>query len=254
MSSERQRLQKVLSQAGVCSRRRAEELMRQGRVLLNGGPANPGDQADPLRDRILVDGELVPPPAEELTLLLHKPRGVHSTCFDPRGRRTVLDLLPAELAEGQGLHPVGRLDCDSRGALLLSNNGALTLALTHPRFSHSKNYRIWVSGHPSASALQQWRQGVCLDGRPTRAAQVKELQQDAEHTQLELQLREGRNRQIRRVAEQLGHPVRDLMRISIGPVQLGDLPSGHWRRLHPDEQAELNAVTLAASRQESRQH
>ena len=92
MNSERQRLQKVLSQAGVCSRRRAEELMRQGRVLLNGRPASPGDQGDPLRDRILVDGELVPPPAQELTLLLHKPRGVHSTCFDPRGRQTVLDL------------------------------------------------------------------------------------------------------------------------------------------------------------------
>ena len=254
MNSERQRLQKVLSQAGVCSRRRAEELMRQGRVLLNGRPASPGDQGDPLRDRILVDGELVPPPAQELTLLLHKPRGVHSTCFDPRGRRTVLDQLPAELAEGQGLHPVGRLDCDSRGALLLSNNGALTLALTHPRFSHRKSYRIWVSGHPSDAVLQHWRQGVLLDGRPTRPAEVKQLQQDAEHTQLELVLREGRNRQIRRVAEQLGHPVRDLLRVNIGPVQLGDLPSGHWRRLHPDEQAALNAVTLAASRQESRQH
>ena len=254
MSSQRQRLQKVLSQAGVCSRRRAEELMRQGRVLLNGRPASPGDQGDPLRDRILVDGALVPPPAEELTVLLHKPRGVHSTCFDPRGRRTVLDLLPAELAEGQGLHPVGRLDCDSRGALLLSNHGALTLALTHPRFSHRKSYRIWVSGHPNSTVLQQWRHGVLLDGRPTRSADVRELQQDAEHSQLELVMREGRNRQIRRVAEQLGHPVRDLLRVSIGPVQLGDLPSGHWRRLHPDEQAALNAVTLAASRQESRQH
>ena len=102
--------------------------------------------------------------------------------------------------------------------------------------------------------LQQWRHGVLLDGRPTRSADVRELQQDAEHSQLELVMREGRNRQIRRVAEQLGHPVRDLLRVSIGPVQLGDLPSGHWRRLHPDEQAALNAVTLAASRQESRQH
>ena len=102
--------------------------------------------------------------------------------------------------------------------------------------------------------LQHWRQGVLLDGRPTRPAEVKQLQQDHRHTQLELVLREGRNRQIRRVAEQLGHPVRDLLRVNIGPVQLGDLPSGHWRRLHPDEQAALNAVTLAASRQESRQH
>ena len=113
-----------------------------------------------MRDRILVDGELVPPPAQELTLLLHKPRGVHSTCFDPRGRRTVLDL-PAELAEGQGLHPVGRLDCDSRGALLLSNNGALTLALTHPRFSHRKSYRIWVSGHPSERCCSTGAKGCC---------------------------------------------------------------------------------------------
>ena len=111
-----------------------------------------------------------------------------------------------------------------------------------------------MSGHPDSAVLQQWRHGVLLDGRPTRPTEVRKLHQDTDHSQLELVMREGRNRQIRRVAEQLGHPVRDLMRVSIGPVPLGDLPSGHWRRLHPDEQAALNAVTFAASRQESMQH
>ena len=136
----RQRLQKLMSAAGHCSRRQAEELLRQGRVDVNGTIAALGDQADPETDLICVDGTPLAKQTPERVLLLNKPPGVISSCQDPQGRETVLDLIPAELR--QGLHPVGRLDADSRGALLLSNQGELTLKLTHPRYAHSKTYRI----------------------------------------------------------------------------------------------------------------
>mgnify|MGYP005697313445 FL=1 len=140
----RQRLQKLMSAAGHCSRRQAEELLRQGRVDVNGTIASLGDQADPETDLICVDGTPLAKVTEERVLLLNKPPGVISSCHDPQGRETVLDLIPAELR--RGLHPVGRLDADSRGALLLSNQGELTLKLTHPRYAHNKTYRVTVSG------------------------------------------------------------------------------------------------------------
>ena len=244
----RERLQKLLARAGISSRRGAEALMRQGRVLINGRPAKMGDQADPLCDEISVDGRPLPSPQQRLALLLHKPRGVHSTCFDPEGRRTVLDLLPPQLTHGTGLHPVGRLDADSRGALLLSNDGALTLALTHPRYNHPKRYRAWVSGAPSEEVLQRWRDGVPLDGHLSRSVQLKRVRQERERCLLELTIQEGRNRQIRRTAELLGHPVQDLLRLAIGPVGLEDLQSGQWRWLHPAEEAALQRFISAANR------
>ena len=230
-----ERLQKVLSMAGVCSRRRAEELVRQGRVKLNGQVAQLGDRADLGCDQLSVDGrpvQLVPAP---LVLLLNKPAGVVSSCRDPEGRPTVLDLLPPELRSGRGLHPVGRLDVASRGALLLSNSGALTLRLTHPRYGHSKTYRVWVEGRPTAELLERWRRGVVLDGSPTQPLGLRVLQQRPDRTWLELVMREGRNRQIRRSAELLGHGVLDLQRIAIDDLPLGDLPEGRWRQLQPQE-------------------
>ena len=143
-----ERLQKLMAAAGFCSRRRGEELLRQGRVRVNGRPVTVGDRADPDLDRIEIDGQRLQPRADRLILLVNKPAGVLSTCHDPRGRPTVLDLLPPELRRGRGLHPVGRLDGDSRGALLLSNDGALTLRLTHPRYGHSKIYRVWIRAAP----------------------------------------------------------------------------------------------------------
>lgn len=233
MASER--LQKLMAAAGFCSRRRGEELLRQGRVRLNGQRAQLGDQADLATDRIEIDGQPLAPPAATLTLLLNKPLGVLSTCHDPHGRTTVLDLLPAELRRGQGLHPVGRLDADSRGALLLSNDGALTLQLTHPRYGHSRTYRAWVRGRPERAVLDQWRAGVPLEGQASQAVQLSVLEQDGDATLLELVMREGRNRQIRRTAGLLGHPVLDLRRIAIGGLELADLPEGRWRRLQPGE-------------------
>lgn len=229
----RQRLQKLIAAAGLCSRRTAEAWVQAGRVTVDGQLAQLGDQADPDHQRILVDGRPLRLPQTPTVLLINKPIGVISTCRDPRGRRTVLDLLPHDLR--RGLHPVGRLDADSRGALLLTDQGELTLKLTHPRYDHAKTYRVWVEGIPSQNSLELWRAGVVLDGRRTRPARVKRLHQTGQRCLLEVILMEGRNRQIRRVADCLGHPVCDLKRVGIADLQLGSLPEGGWRRLNAKE-------------------
>ena len=236
--AEPQRLQKLIAAAGHGSRRHAELLLRAGRVSVNGRTAQLGDRADPRCDQICIDGRSLAAAAPPLVLLLNKPAGVVSSCHDPEGRPIVLDLLPDELARGQGLHPVGRLDAESRGALLLSNNGELTLRLTHPRYQHRKTYRVWLRGEPSEATLQHWRRGVALDGAPSQPVRVRRLARQRGDTQLELVMTEGRNRQIRRTAELLGHPVLDLQRVAIGRIDLGALPEGRWRRLDPEEWAE----------------
>jgi pseudouridine synthase len=229
----RQRLQKLIAAAGLCSRRTAEDWIEAGRVNVDGQVSTLGDQADPDSQVIQVDGRPLCPRREPTVLLINKPPGVISTCRDPRGRSTVLDLLPRQLR--QGLHPVGRLDADSRGALLLTDQGELTLRLTHPRFDHAKTYRVWVEGTPLDTSLQRWRQGVSLDGKRTRSAEVRVLQRRSDRTLLEVLLREGRNRQIRRVADLLGHPVLDLQRVAIAGLHLGPLPEGRWRHLSKGE-------------------
>jgi len=230
-----ERLQKLIASSGLCSRRQAESLVREGQVRVNGRVATLGEQADPALDRISIAGQPLGAPPTWLTLLIHKPPGVLCTCFDPRGRPTVLDLLPTRWRHQAGLHPVGRLDADSRGALLLSNDGALTHPLTHPRHGHRKTYRVWVEGHPAAATLQRWRGGVALDGEASAPVDVRVLRSSPHATLLELVMREGRNRQIRRTADLLGHPVRDLLRVAIGPVALGSLGEGQWRRLQPGD-------------------
>ena len=229
----RQRLQKLIAAAGLCSRRTAEAWIEAGRVNVDGQVSTLGDQADPDSQVIQVDGRPLCPRREPTVLLINKPPGVISTCRDPRGRSTVLDLLPRPLR--QGLHPVGRLDADSRGALLLTDQGELTLRLTHPRFDHAKTYRVWVEGTPLDTSLQRWRRGVSLDGTRTRSAEVRVLQRRSDRTLLEVVLLEGRNRQIRRVADLLGHPVLDLQRVAIAGLRLGPLPEGRWRHLSRGE-------------------
>lgn len=226
-----ERLQKLIAAAGVCSRRSAETLLSQGRVRVNGRTARLGDKADPACDAISVDGRSLARAPGPLLLLLNKPAGVLCSCRDPHGRPTVLDLLPEDLLRGQGLHPVGRLDADSRGALLLTNQGELTLRLTHPRYGHRKTYRVWVRGHPSAATLERWAAGVPLEEGPSQPVAVRELQRRGGGTLLELVMAEGRKRQIRRTAALLGHPVQDLQRMAIGPVGLGRLAEGEWRPL-----------------------
>lgn len=240
------RLQKLLSQMGIASRRQAEVMIAQSRVRVNGVVAQLGQKVDPKSDRVTVDGKLVAiaDRPQLIYLLLHKPPGVVSTCDDPQGRPTVLDLLPKELQTGQGLHPVGRLDADSTGALILTNDGELTFWLTHPSHSIPKTYRVIVRGHPNEAVLKRWRNGIDLDGRVTRPAQVRLIQKYAQSTKLEIILQEGRNRQIRRVAEVLGHPVIELHRIAIGSIQLhasgqSNLPEGSYRVLTGSEIRDL---------------
>jgi 23S rRNA pseudouridine2605 synthase len=237
-----ERLQKILSQWGIASRRQAEKMIEAGQVRLNGKVVHLGQKANPETDVIEVDGKLVKPSnrPQFIYLLLNKPVGVVSTCRDSRKRSTILDLLPDTLSKGQGIHPVGRLDAESTGALLLTNDGALTFLLTHPRHHVPKTYHVWVQGHPPESVLQAWRQGVDLLGKKTLPAQVRILQLSVEETLLEIVLTEGRNRQIRRVAELLSYPVIHLHRTAIGPIQLQPkggpvLPSGHYRYLNDFE-------------------
>jgi 23S rRNA pseudouridine2605 synthase len=236
-----ERVQKILSQRGIASRRQAEQMILDGRVRLNGAVIRLGQVADPERDRIEVDGQPISrkrPPKQYL--LLNKPAGVVSTRHDPEGRPTVLDFLPPELRDA-GVHPVGRLDAASTGALLLTNDGEMTLRLTHPRHTIAKLYRVWVKGHPSTAMLTRWRQGVMLEGQKTLPAQVQIMQTKPDRTLLQVELREGRNRQIRKVAELLGHPVIRLRRVAIGAVHLGQLPEGQYRSLSDDEIETLKA-------------
>jgi pseudouridine synthase len=234
-----ERLQKLIAAAGLGSRRSAETLVRAGRVTVNGRVATLGDQADPQRDRIEVDGRPLGRAAPPLLLLLNKPAGVLCSCHDPQGRGTVLDLLPAELRRGRGLHPVGRLDADSRGALLLTNQGDLTLRLTHPRYGHTKTYRVWVNGVPTPDTLRRWAAGVPLEEGASMPVGVRLLRRRSGSSLLELRMGEGRNRQIRRTAALLGHPVLDLCRVAIGTLTLADLPEGAWRALDRQEWKDL---------------
>lgn len=233
-----ERVQKILSRWGVASRRQAEKMILSGRVRLNGQIVHLGQKADLRVDLLEVDGQPIQinDRPKLVYLLLNKPAGVVCTCRDPQQRQTVIDLLPASLNQGQGIHPVGRLDTASTGALLLTNNGQITLRLTHPRYHLPKNYHVWVAGNPPESVLDSWRQGIILSGQKTLPAQVKILRRCIDKTLLEVILKEGRNRQIRRVAEQLGYQVLHLHRTAIGSIKLKSanhsfLKSGQYRYL-----------------------
>lgn len=231
-----ERLQKLMAQAGLGSRRHNEELIRAGKVRVNGRIARLGEKADLERDKIEVDGKLVH--AEKpIYVMLNKPRNVLSSTEDEldEGRQTVRDMvdLPGHL------YPVGRLDLNSTGLILLTNDGHLANRLTHPRYEHPKTYRVQIEGKVDEEILAQWRQGVMLEGKMTAPIQIKVLRQEENSAALRLIMYEGRKRQIRRVAELLGLNVRALHRLAIGPLQLGDLKSGEWRRLTAGEIASL---------------
>ncbi len=235
-----ERLQKLLSQRGIASRRQAEKLILSGRVTVNGKIAEIGQQADTAVDSICVNGVELGQPPRCTYLLLHKPKAVVSTCKDPQGRKTVLDLLDAPMRTGLGIHPVGRLDANSTGALLLTNDGELTYQLTHPRHQISKLYQVCVRGLPTEAALQQWRTGVMLAEHKTLPAQVDVVKRLPDHqTLLRVRLVEGRNRQIRLVADLLGYPVTALHRIKIGSLRLGNVPLGRYRLLTEQEVVQL---------------
>ena len=232
------RIQKLIARAGISSRRNAESLINEGRVKLNGIKAEIGDKADPKIDKIVVDGNTINLEIKYKVILINKPSGIISTCHDPQGRKTLINLLPANEIR-KGLHPVGRLDQESRGAILLSNNGELTLKLTHPKFAHQKTYRVWVKGIPSQLTLREWETGIILDNKKTLTAKLRIMKTYENKSLLNIILREGRNRQIRRVASKLGHPVLDLQRIAIADITLNNLKEGSWRELEEHEWMKL---------------
>ncbi|WP_320677085.1 pseudouridine synthase [Prochlorococcus sp. MIT 1300] len=232
-----QRLQKLISASRLCSRRSAEIFILESRIKVNGQIAQIGDKADPDIDEITMDGVRVTINMKPRVVLLNKPSGIITSCHDPQGRRTVLNLLPKKVS--QGLHPVGRLDFNSRGALLLTNIGDLTLQLTHPSYSHPKTYMVWVQGLPSEDSLKRWREGIDLDGKKTLKAKVILLKTYRNQSLLKVIMKEGRNRQIRRIAELLHHPVVDLQRIAISNISIEDISEGDWRELKKKEWSKL---------------
>lgn len=245
---EKIRLQKALAQAGVASRRASEQLIAEGRVQVNGQTViEMGVKVDPERDHIAVDGRPVQMAPKRRYLLLHKPAGYLSVLRDDRGRPALIDLVP----EAEGLFPVGRLDLDSEGLILLTDDGALTQHLTHPRYEHDKEYHLLVRGHVNAATLRALRTGIDLEEGKTAPARVDQLdrspwgESQRGETWLRLVLHEGRKRQIRRMCEATHLYVVKLIRVRIGPLTLEGLPPGAYRPLTRDE--------LTALRQAQRQ-
>jgi pseudouridine synthase len=267
-----ERLQKILSQAGIASRRASERLMLEGRVAVNGTTVRElGTKADPSRDDIRVDGRRIKLPERHRYILLNKPRGYVTTRSDPQKRQTVVDLLGGIR---EYVYPVGRLDYDSEGLLLLTNDGELAARLTHPRHSVPRVYEVQVAGVPDAHDLDRLTRGVSIDGRRTQPAEVTLLPGARVHPRarslpargsrpsppvdkrvarretatLRITVREGRNRQVRRMLESIGHPVDHLKRVAIGPIRDEKLKSGQWRDLTDDEVRRLHAAAAASER------
>lgn len=235
-----ERLQKYLAHAGVASRRYCEELILQGKVAVNGQVVlELGTKVDPLEDTVTVDGKSVSPNQQSVYILLYKPGGYVSTVKDPEGRKTVIDLLSGQK---QRVYPVGRLDYDTEGLLLLTNDGELTHALTHPSRQVDKTYLAIVQGIPSANELEQLRRGILLTDGMTAPAQVSLIKSAGPKTCLEITIHEGRNRQVRRMCEQIGYPVLFLKRIRLGFLTLDGLTVGKYRLLRPQEVAKLRSL------------
>ena len=226
-----ERLQKILSARGVASRRAAEKMIEDGRVCVNGCVAKLGDSADPAIDEILIDGTTLPDENKAVYLMLHKPRGYVTTLSDEKGR-----LTAAELVKNCGVrvYPVGRLDMDSEGVLLFTNDGEFANAMMHPKHEVKKTYLAWVV-HYTVSALEAVRMPIVLDGYRIKPPQVRCIKAQGEKALLQITIHEGRNRQVRRMCEAAGMHVTRLKRIGEGTIALGDLPLGSWRYLTEEE-------------------
>jgi 23S rRNA pseudouridine2605 synthase len=254
-----ERLQKILARAGLASRRKAEELIEQGLVTVNGRVATLGEKADPERDAIKVEGRRIQPHhGEHHYLLLNKPKGVMSTLSDPEGRPTVIDFIPPVFRKA--LVPVGRLDFHTEGLLLLTDDGEFAQRVAHPRYGSVKTYEVKVKGRPSEAALDRLRAGISLEGRKTAPAKIaprsspvahrrrKDDDEGGENTWWMVQLTEGRTRQIREMFRHIGHPVHKLRRVAIGPLRDPNLPLGAVRELTPREVESL----LRSSREKAK--
>ena len=226
-----ERLQKILSARGICSRRKAEEMIVSGRITCNGKVAALGDVADPEVDEIRVDGELLPTPEAHVYIMLNKPRGYVTTLSDEKGRPNAAQLIDC----GVRVYPVGRLDMDSEGLLIFTNDGEFANRLMHPKHEVNKTYRVLVQGY-SDENLEKLKQPIELDGYRIRTPDVKLLRtRDRGQAQLLVTIHEGRNRQVRRMCDAAGMKVLRLQRIAEGKVKLGQLESGKWRHLTPEE-------------------
>lgn len=231
-----ERVQKLLARAGYGSRRKCEELILSGRVMINGHTPVLGDKADAEKDLILVDGIKLSSPEHLIYIIFNKPRGVISTTSDPEKRTTVRDLVPI----AERLYPVGRLDADSEGLLILTNDGNLTNLITHPRYEHEKEYHVLVKGSPDVDQITSWKKGIVLnDGFRTKPARIRILSRVDRGTWLSIILEEGHKRQIREMGISTGLPVARIVRVRIGNLQLGSLKPKEWRHLTPGEVAGL---------------
>jgi 23S rRNA pseudouridine2605 synthase len=238
------RLQKILARAGIGSRRACEEFIAQGRVTVNGKVAALGDKADPERDHITLDGKRLRAAEKLIYVALHKPRNVISAVTSPDPRPTVRELIPLE---GR-LYPVGRLDIESEGLILLTNDGELANRVTHPRYGCEKEYRALVPRAPDAQQLEIWRNGVVLeDGYKTAPASVRLVSETPRGAWLQIIMKEGRKRQIREIGERIGLPVLRLQRVRIGNVTLGKLKVREWRELSAREVADLKKLAQPAA-------
>jgi 23S rRNA pseudouridine2605 synthase len=245
------RLQKVLAAAGIASRRACEVLISEGRVEVNAEVVTEqGRRVDPERDVIRVDGARIPPPRRHRYLVLNKPRGVVATMDDPEGRRSIADLLAepgdrrtTRSLKNERLFHVGRLDTDSEGLLILTNDGDFAHRLAHPSYQVPKTYVVEVAGVLSEQTLRRLHRGIALDDGPVRPSAVKIISSSGDKTLVKITLQEGRNRIVRRTMEAVGHPVRRLTRIGIGPVRLGNLKVGEYRELTREELGGLLDLT-----------
>ena len=229
------RLQKILSARGIASRRKAEEMIRSGLVTVNGVAAELGDTADPDKDDICINGRPLPAPQKPVYILLHKPRGYVTTLSDEKGRPDAAQLVSDC---GVRVYPVGRLDMDSEGLLLFTNDGAVANALTHPGHEVEKIYDVWVTGFTPA-AEEKLKRPITLDGYRIRPPKVELISVKVGNARFRITIHEGRNRQIRRMCEAAGMHCPRLRRVQEGPLKLGDLPKGKWRYLTSDEVASL---------------
>ncbi len=232
-----ERLQKLMAQAGIASRRHAEALIAEGRVTINGKAAKVGDKADLATDDVRVDGSRLHVEERRVYLMINKPMGVVTavSAQEQETRRTVRDLVPIK----GYLYPVGRLDVDSEGLILLTNDGDLAQKLSHPRYEHPKVYEVGLTGNVPDEALDIWRRGIVLEDGPTKPVDIRVTGRDKEMTWIKVTMREGRKRQIRRIAGTLGYPVRKLVRVQFDTLTLGGLKPGDWRYLNEAEIAKL---------------
>lgn len=231
-----QRVQKILAQMGIASRRKAEELIIEGRVTVNGKIATLGMKADPARDHIKVDGRLLVRPEPKIYLVFNKPAGVVTSLSDPEGRPTIKDFLKGIKYR---VFPVGRLDYDSEGLLLITNDGDFAHCILHPSKKMPKTYVVKVKGIADEGEMEKLRKGVRLEDGLTAPAKAKKIRQSESNSWIEITIHEGRKRQVRRMLEKVGYPVIKLRRIAIGGLKLGDLKPGEMRRLTLEEVKEL---------------